>query len=107
MHDYGCVYTVARQCSSIHFLENIRVPTLLLSARDDPFHPPEVLDEVTAIARTNRLLTLDFPDRGGHVGFVGGYWPWQPIDYAELRVLAFMEQHLIEASGESRSRAVC
>ena len=95
------------QCSSIHFLENIRVPTLLLSARDDPFHPPEVLDEVTAIARTNRLLTLDFPDRGGHVGFVGGYWPWQPIDYAELRVLAFMEQHLIEASGESRSRAVC
>ena len=93
------------QCSSIRFIEGIRVPTLLLSARDDPFHPPEVLDEVTEIARRNSVLTLDFPDRGGHVGFVSGYWPWQPIDYAGVRVLAFMSQHLTDATVESESRA--
>jgi hypothetical protein len=86
------------QCSSIRFLEDIRVPTLLLSARDDPFHPPEILDEVTEISRRNRVLNLDFPDRGGHVGFIGGYWPWNPIDYAKVRVLAFMEQHLAAAT---------
>ncbi len=93
------------QCSSIRFLDAIRVPTLLLSARDDPFHPPEVLDEVAAIAGRNTALTTDFPDRGGHVGFVGGYWPWKPIDYAEVRVLAFLDQQMAGARLASESHA--
>src|SRR5690349_17643356 len=41
-HDY---YT---QSSSLQFLAGIRRPTLLLSARDDPFLPADVLDAVTA-----------------------------------------------------------
>jgi predicted alpha/beta-fold hydrolase len=82
------------QCSSIRFLDRIRLPTLLLSARDDPFHPASVLDDVHSIAQRNRALALDFHDRGGHVGFVGGPWPWRAVDYAQIAVLRFMDQRL-------------
>jgi uncharacterized protein len=87
-HDY---YT---RSSSLGFLERIRRPTLLLSAVDDPFLPSSVLDEVRAIAKNNRALTVEFPKRGGHVGFIGGRVPWRPIYYAEARVCEFLSHTL-------------
>lgn len=86
-HDY---YT---RSSSLHFLRHIRRPTLLLSARDDPFLPPAVLDEVAEIARDNSCLTAEFTAGGGHVGFVHGS-PWRPRYYAEERVGDFLSSHV-------------
>ena len=80
--------------SSIHFLDGIRVPTLLLSAEDDPFLPREVLDEVREIARDNPALAVEFVPHGGHVGFVSGRLPWKPHWYAEWRVLDFLSSRL-------------
>jgi predicted alpha/beta-fold hydrolase len=80
------------QSSSIHFLARIRVPTLLLSAVDDPFLPPEVLDEVRAIAAGNPALELEFVRRGGHVGFISGRVPWRAVYYAEWRVADFLSR---------------
>jgi len=76
--------------SSLRYLDGVRVPTLLLSAVDDPFLPPEVLDEVRAAARDNPALQLEFSPRGGHVGFVGGRVPWRPEYHAERRTVAFL-----------------
>lgn len=84
--------------SSIQYLPSVRVPTLLLSARDDPFHPPEVLDEVEQIARMNPCLAIDFPPRGGHVGFVEGTVPWRARSYAELRAGEFIARQLASTS---------
>ena len=61
---------------------------------DDPFLPSSVLDEVRAIAKRNRALTVEFPERGGHVGFIGGRVPWRPIYYAEARVCEFLANTL-------------
>lgn len=72
--------------SALGWLDRIRVPTLLLSASDDPFLPREVLDEVRAVARGNPRLELEFTEKGGHVGFVGGAVPWKPHFYAEWRI---------------------
>lgn len=72
--------------SSISWLDRIRVPTLLLSAIDDPFLPAEVLDEVRRIAAGNPALVVEFVERGGHVGFVSGRLPWRPFYYAEWRI---------------------
>lgn len=75
------------RCSSAGWLSSIRVPTLLLHARDDPLQPlrtgppPEV--------RTNPLLTASVPDRGGHVGFVHGP-PWAPRFWAEDAAAGFL-----------------
>jgi predicted alpha/beta-fold hydrolase len=87
-HDY---YT---RSSSLQYLARIRVPTLLLSAGDDPFLPTEVLAEVRTIAQQNPRLTLEFPQRGGHVGFVSGRLPWRPQYYAELRTGEFLADAL-------------
>ena len=87
-HDY---YT---RSSSLQYLARIRVPTLLLSAGDDPFLPTEVLAEVRTIAQENPHLTLEFPQRGGHVGFVSGRLPWRPQYYAELRTGEFLAHAL-------------
>jgi uncharacterized protein len=96
-HDY---YT---RSSSLHFLARIRRPTLLLSARDDPFLPAAVLDEVAEIARKNSCLTVEFTEGGGHVGFVHGS-PWRPRYYAEYRTGAFLSSHLPVTRQEAETR---
>jgi predicted alpha/beta-fold hydrolase len=76
--------------SSIHWLEEIAIPTLLLSAVDDPFLPAAVLDRVRDVARRNANLTIEFSARGGHVGFISGSNPLKPIYYAEQRAAEFV-----------------
>lgn len=75
--------------SSIGFLASIRVPTLLLSAEDDPFHPPEVLADVARIAADNPWLRTEFVPVGGHVGFVEGLLPWATSSYSDRRAVEF------------------
>lgn len=78
------------QSSSIRWIPTISINTLLLSAADDPFLPPEVLEEVRDIARSNPHLEVEFPPHGGHVGFVGGSSPFTPVYYLEKRVSEFL-----------------
>lgn len=85
-HDY---YT---RSSALRFLEHVRRPTLMLSSRDDPFLPSDVLDDVMSVASRNRYLYPEFSERGGHVGFVSGP-PWRPRYYAEERVGEFLAEH--------------
>jgi predicted alpha/beta-fold hydrolase len=85
------------QSSSIKWIERISTKTLLLSAVDDPFLPSPVLDEVRLIASRNPNLELDFPLHGGHVGFVSGRNPFNPVYYLEQRVSDFLA-HQLEAS---------
>lgn len=90
LHGFRDAADYYERSSSIRFLHGIRVPTLLLSARDDPFLPPEVLDDVRAIAERNPALTAEFVEQGGHVGFVAGAVPWRPFWYSEWRVVEFL-----------------
>ncbi len=78
--------------SSLPVLANIRVPTLLLSAVDDPFLPMVVLDEVRRIAAANPSLELDFTPQGGHVGWIAGP-PWRPRYHMESRVTDWLQTH--------------
>jgi len=75
------------------FLDRIRCPTLLLSARDDPFYSVDVLRDAERIAGTNPSLEVEFHDRGGHVGFVSGP-PWRPAYYVEERIVSFLSRYL-------------
>ena len=70
-------------------LAGIRVPTLLLNARDDPFLPPGALPTEREVSAA---VKLEFPARGGHVGFVTGPFPGH-IDWLPQRLLHFFEHH--------------
>jgi predicted alpha/beta-fold hydrolase len=89
LHGFADAADYYHRCSSIRFLAGIRLPTLLLSAYDDPFYSTDVLGDVERIGETNPNLTLEFHRHGGHVGFVGGA-PWRPTYYVETRVTDFL-----------------
>ena len=69
-------------------LPAIRVPTLLVQSRDDPFLPPGAIPEAAVAA--NPHLTAAFTDRGGHLGFVEGAFPWRRSFWAERVVAGFL-----------------
>lgn len=56
------------RCSAKQFLRDIRVPTLLVQAADDPFLSPTCYP--VGEAQENAFLQLEIPRYGGHVGFV-------------------------------------
>jgi uncharacterized protein len=62
------------------YLSGIRVPTLLLNARNDPFLPEQAL--LAAARKASPDVLLEFPEQGGHVGFLTGPFPgrhgWLP-----------------------------
>ena len=65
--------------SSKPWLKSIRVPTLVLNARNDPFLPAEALPGADEVSDA---VTLEQPETGGHVAFPGGPFPgnalWLP-----------------------------
>lgn len=90
VHGFADAHDYYQRSSSLQFLADIRRHTLLLSSYDDPFLPPEVLDDVSRVTRTNPALTTEFWHRGGHVGFVSGRFPFHSRFYAEDRALEFL-----------------
>ena len=52
--------------SSKPWLAAVRVPTLVLNAKNDPFLPREALP---APSQVSSAITLEQPEHGGHVGF--------------------------------------
>jgi len=97
LHGFRDAEDYYAQSSSIGYLHRIRLPTLLLSAADDPFMPCAVLDDVARIAHENPALHAEFVDCGGHVGFISGRVPWRPLYYAEWRVTEFLAERLRES----------
>ncbi len=75
------------RASAKPWLRAIRVPTLMINARDDPFLPARALPTEREVAET---VKLQFPERGGHVGFVSGPFPGN-IGWLPERILHFFE----------------
>jgi predicted alpha/beta-fold hydrolase len=74
-------------------LGRIRVPTLLLNARNDPFLPHRALPAPRELPGAVRC---DFSDEGGHVGFVTGPFPGR-LDWVPRRVADFFRGSLSNA----------
>lgn len=77
------------RASSKPVLAGVRLPTLVLNAKNDPFLPARHLplpQEVSAMIR------LEQPEEGGHVGFVSGAFPGN-LDWMPQRLLAFFGEY--------------
>jgi predicted alpha/beta-fold hydrolase len=79
LHGYRDTDDYWTRASSKPLLRLIAVPTLLINARNDPFLPAEALPAQDDVSRS---VELDFPQEGGHAGFVTGSFPgaltWMP-----------------------------
>jgi len=79
-----------QRCSALGFLRLIRVPTLILHAKDDPFMNENVLPRADEMATCVRL---ELSDKGGHCGFLHGT-PWHPKIWFQQRSHAFFTENL-------------
>jgi hypothetical protein len=85
IHGFKDAYDYFDRCSSRQFLPNIRVPALLVNARNDPFLDKPSFPYPEAEAST--CFFLETPEKGGHMGFTSRcdeYW-------SESRALSFLE----------------
>ena len=71
-------------------LHRIRLPTLLLNARNDPFVPAACLPHGREVGA---FVTLWQPAHGGHVGFPAGRWPGHVHTLPE-QVMGWMAQRI-------------
>jgi len=90
LHGFADVDDYYARSSSRQFLGAIRVPTLLIQARDDPFMTPDVLPDASELSVA---VELCITATGGHVGFIEGT-PWRPRYWLEQVIPAFLERHL-------------
>lgn len=85
IHGFKDAYDYYNKCSCKQFLKDIKIPTLIINAMDDPFLTTECFPFKEAVVNPNLILVT--PKHGGHVGFSSlkdeDYW-------TEKKVLEFM-----------------
>ena len=87
LHGFASAADYWHRASSKPWLGGIRVPTLLINARNDPFMPSGVLPEKRQISND---VVLEYTEEGGHVGFVAAPFPGR-LDWLPQRLLHFFE----------------
>ena len=76
------------RASGKRWLQAVRIPYLLLNARNDPFVPAASLPQPPDVSRA---VELEQPAHGGHIGFARGPWPGR-IDFIAERLHRFFTQ---------------
>jgi len=77
-HGFGDAATYYRLASAMRVIDLARIPTLIISAADDPVVPPHQFREAAVAA--NPAVTVRLERHGGHCGFFAGraagdgYW---------------------------------
>ncbi|WP_298533614.1 alpha/beta fold hydrolase [uncultured Algibacter sp.] len=75
------------KCSSLQFLPNIKVPTLIINALNDSFLSAECYP--VKEAKNNAMLFLEMPEHGGHSGLIDK----KNVYYNERRALEFVKEN--------------
>lgn len=90
-HGFSGASDYYHRVSAIRVVDKIGIPTLIISAANDPFVPPTPFQDATLL--NNPYVTVRLTPDGGHCGFVeersgtyDGYW-------AEREIIEFLQQH--------------
>jgi uncharacterized protein len=87
VHGFESAEDYWAKSSSKPWLAHIRVPTLLINARNDPFLPADALPNAEEVSPS---VSLEYPSSGGHVGFVSGRFPGD-LDWLPRRIFSFFK----------------
>jgi len=85
LHGFDGAEDYWAKASSKPGLNNIAIPTLLINARNDPFLPEKYLPSADQVSAQ---VTLEYPETGGHGGFVSGPFPGN-LHWLPTRILEF------------------
>ncbi len=99
-HGFADADDYYRRASSLRVIDQIRIPTLIIHAEDDPFIPFAPLRDPAVT--NNPYVLLIAPKQGGHVAFIQAERNGDPDRFwAENRVVDFCKL----ASSETEARA--
>ena len=87
-HGFSSVEEYWSTCSSLYFLKTINVPTLAMTATDDPFLSPSCIP--AAVANAHEHLYVEVCEYGGHVGFINSL-NFSSV-WSEERTIRFLEE---------------
>ncbi|MGB0453517.1 MAG: YheT family hydrolase [Bacteriovoracaceae bacterium] len=74
IHGFDGAYDYYEKGSGINYIEDIRVPTMILNAKNDPFLSKECYPGKESISNSN--IEFSYPQYGGHVGFLAKNMTW-------------------------------
>ena len=97
LHGFASATDYYQRSSSLGFLPRITIPTLCISAADDPLFPAEALARARDAASAS--VTFEVTPHGGHVGFIGGRWPFSPRYWGEESAVAWLAQTAEKGAG--------
>jgi predicted alpha/beta-fold hydrolase len=80
------------RASSLRVVDRVQVPTLILSAEDDPFVPPEQFG--APAVKANQHISVQVTRHGGHCGYYARATPKFDGYWAERRAVLFAAEHL-------------
>lgn len=87
LHGFRDAEQYYRRSSSAGYLRDVRVPTLIIHALDDPFVPPAAVPDRSALSPDT---VLELSRYGGHVGFVSRGSALSGRGWLDGRVLEFL-----------------
>ncbi|UCN00339.1 hydrolase [Sulfurimonas sp. SWIR-19] len=85
VHGFCSAREYYKKSSCRQYLKEIKIPTLIIHAKDDPFMPATVLPTKDEISQS---VHLEISEHGGHVGFVSGSI-FHPEYWMEKKVVKF------------------
>ncbi|NKB39203.1 MAG: hydrolase [Gammaproteobacteria bacterium] len=94
LHGFNGVNDYYSRSSCHQYLKNITTPTLIIQSKDDPFMTPEVIPEANEVGQN---VELEITNKGGHVGFINGKYPWRAKHWLKSRIPKYIHSHLDKA----------
>lgn len=93
LHGFKDAMDYYTSCSSLYYLKDICVPTLIVNAQNDPFlsnkcYPGEVLS-------SHEFVFLEAPSAGGHVGFMPRGAQANDDYWSEKRAVSFATESIV------------
>ena len=87
LHGFRDAADYWEKVASLKWLPAIRIPTLVLNAKNDPFLPAASLPSTEQVSSS---VTLEQPETGGHVAFPAGGFPGH-ADWLAHHILDFLQ----------------
>jgi predicted alpha/beta-fold hydrolase len=91
LHGFSSAKDYYQASSSRQFLKNIKTPTLILHALDDPFMTPLAVPKPQELSS---YITFELSAKGGHVGFITGKIPGKAHYWLDKRVPEFLKLYI-------------
>lgn len=90
LYGFADAYTYYRAASSRQYLSNIKTPTLIIHALDDPMMTSSVVPTSNELSSH---ITFELSSKGGHVGFIAGSVPGKPQYWLDQRIPQFLQTY--------------